>query len=73
MAIFTAVLLVGLLTFCPKAFVSGLSKNESFAKGSVPEWMLFGEKDIQFILSRRFRLYVLIVGVSLFVVEHLYR
>ena len=73
MHILIALALVGLLTFCPKLFSGSMSKNQSFLKESVPEWILFSEKDMRFLLSWRFRIYILIAGTLMFLYERFYR
>ena len=73
MHIIMALVLIGLLTFSLKLFVRQMSKEESFAKGRVPDWILFSEKDVRFILSWRFRIYILICGVLMFLYERFYQ
>ncbi len=72
MHILMALVLVGLLTFCPKLFSDGMSNSQSFLKESVPEWILFSEKEMRFILSWRCRIYIFIAGTIMFLYERFY-
>lgn len=66
---FMALLLVGLLTFCPRLFIKMMSRDESFGKGSAPNWILFSEKDMKFLLGWAFRIHILLFGLLTFLYE----
>lgn len=70
MALIIAFSMVALITFFPSIFKKMLGAGGVFKGREVPGWMLYNDKEMSFLLSWRFRIYVLICGALLFYIEH---